>query len=81
MGLAKPTAPAYFSGVKLMSVGVVNFGYVQLLRFVVLKKFWSCSNSNFGHIDSVILIRLFKLASFCFLSVPVVTDVSEISGM
>ena len=42
-----------FFGVKLMFVGVVNFSHVQLLRFVVLKIFWSCSNPYFGHIDSV----------------------------
>ena len=37
MGLArlcKPTAPAYFFGVKLMFVGVVNFGHVSSLRFI-----------------------------------------------
>ena len=51
--LYKLTAPAYFFGVKLMFEVVLNFGYVQLLRFVVLKKFWSCSNPNFGHLDSV----------------------------
>ena len=51
--LFKPTAPAYSFGVKLMFVGVVNFGHVQLLSFIVLKNFRSCSNPNFGHIDSV----------------------------
>ena len=28
---SKPTAPAYFCGVKLMFVGVVNFGHVLTL--------------------------------------------------
>ena len=27
--LSKPTAPAYFSGVKLMFVGVMNFGQIK----------------------------------------------------
>ena len=27
--LSKPTAPAYFLGVKLMFVGVMNFGQIQ----------------------------------------------------
>ena len=44
---------AIFLGVKLMFVIVVNFSHVQLLRFVTLKNFWSCSNPNFGHIGSV----------------------------
>ena len=49
--LSKPTAPANFFGVKLMSVGVMlmfvgimNFGQVQKIRFVVVKIFWSNSN-------------------------------------
>ena len=42
-----------FLGVKLMFVVVVFFGPVQLLRFVVVKKFCSCSNPKFGHIYSV----------------------------
>ena len=37
-------------GVKLTFVVVVFFGHVQLLRFVIVKNFWSCSNPNFGHI-------------------------------
>ena len=51
--LSKPTPPAYFGGVKLMFVGVMNFRNVQMLRLVVLKNFHSWSNSYFGHLDSV----------------------------
>ena len=51
--LSKPPAPAYFWGVKLMFVGVVNFGHVQLLTFIILKNFESCSNPYFGHIALV----------------------------
>ena len=51
--ISKPTAPAYFWGVKLMFVGVVSFSLVPLLRFVVLKIFRSFSNPNFGHTDLV----------------------------
>ena len=51
--LSKLTAPVYFLGVKLIFVIVIFYGHVQLLRFVVVKKFWSCSNPNFGHIYSV----------------------------
>ena len=42
--LSKQTAPAYFLGENLMFVVVIFFGHLQLLRFVVVKKFWSCSN-------------------------------------
>ena len=42
-----------FLGVKLMYVVVVILGHVQLLRFIVLKHFWSCFNPNFGHLDLV----------------------------
>ena len=41
--LCKLTAPAYFFGVKLMFFVVVFFSLVQLLRFVVVKNFQSCS--------------------------------------
>ena len=51
--LSKPTVQTYFWGVKLMIVGVMNFSHIHLLRFVVLKMFWSCSNPNFGHLDLV----------------------------
>ena len=44
------TAPAYFFGVKLIFVSVVNFGQVQKLRFVGVKNFRSCSNPNLGHL-------------------------------
>ena len=44
--LSKPIAPAYFWGVKLMFVGVVNFGHVPTLRFVGVNIFWSKSNQN-----------------------------------
>ena len=39
-----------FFGVKLMFVVVIFFGHVQLLRFVVVKIFRSCSNPDFVHI-------------------------------
>ena len=39
-------APAYFLGVKLMFVDVVNFGQVD----VGVKNFLSCSNPNFRHL-------------------------------
>ena len=52
---------AYFFGVKLMFVGVVNFSQVQKIRFVGVKIFWSCSNPNFGHLHWSC-----KLASFLF---------------
>ena len=32
--LSKPTARAYFFGVKLMFVGVMNLGQIQKIRFV-----------------------------------------------
>ena len=48
--LSKLTAPAYFFGIKLMFVGVMNFGQVQKIRFVGVKKFRSCSNPNFDHL-------------------------------
>ena len=56
--LSKLTAPAYFWGVKLMFVGVVNFGHVPMLRFVSVNFFQSNSN-----LISVILIRSCELAS------------------
>ena len=39
--LSKPTARAYFWGVKLMLVGVMNFGQIQKIRLVVVKNFRS----------------------------------------
>ena len=42
--LSKPTAPAYFFG--RMFVGVMNFGQIQKIRFVVANIFWSHSNNN-----------------------------------
>ena len=39
--LSKPTAPAYFFGLKLMFVGVMNSGQINKIRFVIVKKFWS----------------------------------------
>ena len=63
--LSKPTAPAYFLGVKLMFVGVANFGQTQKIRFVIVKIFQSYSNQF-----SVILIRSSKLASFLKLFLP-----------
>ena len=59
--LSKLTAPAYFLGVKLMSVGVMNFGQTQKIRFVVVKKFQSYSNQFL-----VILIWSSEVASFMF---------------
>ena len=47
-----------FFGVKLMFVGVMNFGQVQEIRFVVMTFFWSYSNQF-----SVVLIRSSELAS------------------
>ena len=32
--LSKPTAPAYFFWMKLMFIGVMNFGHVPMLRLV-----------------------------------------------
>ena len=55
--LSKPTARAYFWGVKLMLICVANFGKIKRIRFVVVKIF--CSNQF-----SVILIQSSKLASF-----------------
>ena len=37
-------APAYFWGVKLMFVGVMNFGQYQKIRLVVVKVLGSYSN-------------------------------------
>ena len=66
--LSKPTAPAYFFGVKLMFVGVVlmfvgvmNFGQVQKIRFF-MKIFWSNSYQFLA-----ILVRSSKLT---FLAAP-----------
>ena len=56
--LSKPTAPAYFWGVKLMYVGVMNYSQVQKIRFIVVKIFWSNSNQFL-----VISIRSSELAS------------------
>ena len=56
--LSKPTTLAYFWGVKLTFVIVIFFGCVQLLRFFIVKIFWSCSNLNWG-----IFIQLCELAS------------------
>ena len=64
--LSKLTAPAYFWGVKLMFVSVVNFGHVPKLRFVGVKILWSKSNQNL-----VILIRSWELASFLFQMVKI----------
>ena len=41
--LSKPTPPAYFLGVKLMFVGVMNFGQIKKIRFVVVNIFRSYS--------------------------------------
>ena len=38
---SKPTAPAYFWGVKLMFIGVMNFGQIPKIRFVVVNIFQS----------------------------------------
>ena len=44
-----------------MFVGVVNFGQPQKLRFVAVKKFWSCLTMTFGHLHLVKLTSLSKL--------------------
>ena len=41
--LSMSTALAYFLEVKLMFVGVMNFGQIQKIRFVVVNIFWLCS--------------------------------------
>ena len=51
--MSKPTLLAYFLGVKLTFVVVIFFGHVQLLRFVVVKIFWSCSNLNSAMLTSL----------------------------
>ena len=56
--LSKPIAPAYFWGVKLMFVGVVNFGHVPTLIFFGANIFWSKSNQNV-----IILIWSYEQAS------------------
>ena len=42
--MSKLTATAYFWGVKLMIVSVMNFGQIQKIRFVVVKIFRSNYN-------------------------------------
>ena len=42
-----------------MFVGVVNFGQIQKIRFVVVKKFWSCSKPALGHFDLVMYLASF----------------------
>ena len=56
--LPKPTTPAYFFVVKVMFIGVMNFGQIQKLRFVGVKIFWSCSTMTFGHLHWVMLTSL-----------------------
>ena len=58
--LSKPTAPAYFFGLKLMFVGVMNFSHVPALRFIVVKIFSVIFLPIFGHLDSVKLTSLKK---------------------
>ena len=41
-----------------MFVVVLFFGHVQLLGFIIVKIFWSCSNFKFCHIYSVMWISL-----------------------
>ena len=53
------TALAYFWGVKLMFVGIMNFGHIPTLKFVGVKIFQSKSNPNL-----VVLNRSSELASF-----------------
>ena len=50
---------AGFLGVKLMFVGIVNFGHVPTLSFVGVNFFRSNSN-QFGHID---LVKITSLSS------------------
>ena len=53
--LSKPTAPAYFSGVKFMFVGDLKFGQVQKIRFVGVKFFGhiliNFGSYLFGHVN------------------------------
>ena len=62
--LSKLTAPAYFFVIKVMFVGVVNFGQIQKLRFVGVKNFWSCSTTNFGDLHSVKLTSLINITLY-----------------
>ena len=56
--LSEPTAPAYFFVIKVMFIGVVNFGQIQKLRFVSAKIFWKFSTTAFGHLHLVLLTSL-----------------------
>ena len=59
-GTVQADRTSIFLGVKLMFVGVTNFGQIKKIRFVVVVKiFWSYSNQF-----SVILIWSSKLASY-----------------
>ena len=51
--LSKLTAPTYLWGKVSVCHCSVFRGHVQLLKFVIVKIFWSCSNPKFGHIYSV----------------------------
>ena len=51
--LSKPTAPAYFLGVNLMFVVVMNFGQIKKIRFVVVNIFLVKFLSIFGLLDLV----------------------------
>ena len=69
---SKPTAPAYFWGVKLMFGGPVNFGHnvcwcmnfgkVQKIMFVVVKLLLVIFYPIFSHLDSVKWTSLQKLS-------------------
>ena len=63
-----------FWGVKLIFVVVIFFGHVQLLRFVVVKIFRSCSNLN-----SVIFILSCELASIKAFLQTLMTTCSKLS--
>ena len=59
VGPVRANRTSIFLGVKLMFVGVMNFGQIKKIRFVLVKIFWSNSNQF-----SVILIGSSELASF-----------------
>ena len=62
-GHVQADCTSMFFWVKFMFVVAVFFGHLQLLRFVVVKNFRSCSNPWFGHIYLVMWISLIKTSS------------------
>ena len=49
--LSKLTAPAFFGGVKLMFVGVMNFSQIQRIMFVIVNINQSYSNNKIPHCE------------------------------